>query len=130
MKLSALGLASLLLASCVTPRKATFVEAARPPAIREVRAAGDTLHVMVTQDTPGVWIAGVEAESIQGDVYLRTTKISSVVHATEFQVDMSGKDIPGDWKKRLYWVVGESVSSPVNPFATPSREIRRSKIEL
>lgn len=125
-------LASFLSASCVAPRKVIFVDEPSParPTIRSVRAEGDKLHVTVKQDTPGIWIAGVKAQTIQGDVYLRTVSISSVVHATDFSVDMSGKKIPGDWRDRLYWVAGESISSPVNPFVTPYKEIRRSKIEL
>jgi hypothetical protein len=130
MRLLLLTLASLLFASCIVPRKVTFVEAARPTEIRSVRAEGDKVHVTVKQDSPGVWIADVKAQTIQGDVYLRTARISSAVRATEFSVDMSGKDIPSDWKTRLYWLAGEAISSPVNPFVTPSREIRRSKIEL
>lgn len=132
MRLLLFALVSLPLVSCVVPRKLTVVDAPYPerPTIRSVRAEGDTLRVTVKQDTPGAWIAGVKAETIQGDVYLHTVHISSAVHATEFPVDLSGKKFPDDWRKRLYWMVGDSIGSPVNPFIVPSREIRRSKIEL
>jgi hypothetical protein len=56
--------------------------------------------------------------------------ISSPVHATEFAVDLSSRRFPRDWRDRLYWIVGDSISSPINPFIEHSREIRRVKITV
>jgi len=75
-------------------------------------------------------MAGVNAHVIQGDVYLSAVCISSVIHATEFTVDLSGSELPRDWKQRLYWIQGDSISSPINPMIEHVREIERSKIVL
>ena len=67
---------------------------------------------------------------IQGDVYLSAVCVASVVHATEFIVDLSGPDYPQDWKQRLDWIQGDSISSPLNPMLEHVREIERRKIVL
>lgn len=122
----------LLCAGCVSPRKVVFIEApvSELSEIREMRADGDTLQITIVQQGAGIWIAGVTAEVIDGDVYLSTTAISSVVPATEFTVDMSAANVPRDWQSRLYWIVGGAITSPVNPFVEHVREIRRAKIQL
>jgi hypothetical protein len=125
--------AVIMLAGCVSPRKVTFVDEPQysgPPMVTKVRSDGDVLHVTLKQDTAPAWVAGVKAEVIGGDVYLSTFHISSPVHATEFAVDLSSRRFPRDWRDRLYWIVGDSISSPINPFIEHSREIRRVKITV
>jgi hypothetical protein len=127
------ALSAFLLSGCMSPRKIVFHDQAPragPPTIRQVRAEGDMLRVTVVQDSAPAWVAAVNAQVIAGDVYLSTFHISSVVHATEFAVDMSGRKFPRDWRNRLYWIEGDSISSPINPFIEHVREIRRSKVSL
>jgi hypothetical protein len=133
LRTAIVALPALLLSGCLSPQKIVFVDQvahAGPPTIREIRADGDKLRVTLTQDSAPAWVASVKARVIAGDVYLSTVHISSVVHATEFAVDMSGRKFPPDWRSRLYWIEGDSISSPVNPFIEHMRQIRRSKIIL
>jgi hypothetical protein len=133
LRICLVALSALLVSGCVSPRKFVFVDqAARasPPTIREIRADGDMLRVTLVQDSAPAWVAAIKAEVISGDVYLSTLRISSVVHATEFAVDLSGRKFPRDWRDRLYWIEGDSITSPINPFIEHVREIRRRKIVL
>jgi hypothetical protein len=127
-----LAFVALAFSGCFSPGKMRIVDVparSSRPTIAAVKAIGDELHISVVQDG-GVFIAGVKAQVIQGDVYLSTVCISSVVHATEFTVALSGNEFPRDWKQRLYWIEGDSISSPVNPMIEHVREIERSKIVL
>jgi len=119
------------LTGCFTPADRRFVDLPHHegiPTVREITAEGDMLRVRVAQDGNVVFVAGIEPLLIEGDVYLRPVCISSVVHATEFSVDLSDKRFPRDWRSRLYWIEGDAISSPVNPFIHHYREIQRSKI--
>lgn len=128
-----IALAALLLSGCPAPQKVVFIDQAAHtgrPTVREVRADGDTLQVALSQDRAPAWIASVHATVIEGDVYLSTLLISSVVHTTEFKIDMSKGNMPRDWRNRLYWIEGETITSPFNTSTERVREIRRSKIVL
>ena len=123
----------LAFCGCIAPSKVRFVDVpnrASKPTVTSVKAIGDELHISVVQDGGVVFMAGTKAQVIQGDVYLSAICISSVVHATEFTVDLSGPKFPRDWKQRLYWIQGDSISSPINPMIEHVREIERSKIVL
>ena len=127
------ALYAMSLSACMSPRKIVFVDQALragPPTIRQIRADGDILRITLVQDSAPAWVAAVNAQVIGGDVYLSTFHISSVVHATEFAIDMSRREFPRDWRNRLYWIEGDSISSPINPFIEHVREIRRSKVSL
>jgi len=123
----------LAFSGCLAPSKVRFVDVparARKPTVTAVKAMGDELHITVGQDGGVVFIAGFKAQVIQGDVYLSAVSISSVVHATEFIVDLSGPKFPRDWRQRIYWIQGDSISSPINPMVEHFREVERSKIVL
>lgn len=125
--------AVITLAGCVSPQKVRFFDEALysgPPTITGVSADGDILRITLKQDSAPAWVAGVEAEVIKGDVYLSTVHISSPVHVQEFTVDLSSDSFPRDWKDRIYWITGDSISSPINPFIEHYREIRRVKVTL
>ena len=129
-----LGLCCLLgFMGCFTPADRRFVDLPRHesiPTVREITATGDMLCISVVQDGSVVFVAGIEPILIEGDVYLRPVCVSSVVHATEFSVDLSDKRFPQDWRSRLYWIEGDAISSPDNPFIHHYREIQRSKIVI
>lgn len=128
-----IALAVLLLSGCPAPQKVVFIDQTAHtgrPTVREVRADGDTLQVALSQDRAPAWISSVHATVIEGDVYLSTLLISSVVHTTEFKIDMSKGNMPRDWRNRLYWIEGETITSPFNASTERVREIRRSKILL
>jgi hypothetical protein len=119
------------IAGCIAPEKLRFVDVPHQgsvPAVQHVRAQGDILTISVVQNGGVVFVSSVEPQVIKGDVYLRLRCISSVVQATEFSVDLSGIQFPRDWRQRLYWVEQDAISSPINPFIEPFREIHRSKI--
>lgn len=127
------SLSAFALSACFSPSKIVVSDQAAhagPPTIRKMRADGELLRISIAQDSAPAWVGGVRAQVIDGDVYLSTIHISSVVHATEFSVDLSGPKFPRDWRKRLYWIEGESIDSPFNPFIEHKREIRRSRIVL
>lgn len=133
LRTAIIALAALLLSGCPAPQKIVFIDQAAhtgPPTVREVHADGDTLRVSLSQDLAPAWIASVHATVIEGDVYLSPLLISSVVHTTEFKIDMSKDNLPRDWRNRLFWIEGETISSPFNTSAERVREIRRSKIQL
>jgi hypothetical protein len=100
------------------------------PTVRSIKADGDILRISIVQDGKVVFISGIEPVLIDGDIYLSTIAISSVVRATEFSIDMSDLRYPKDWRNRLYWIEQDSISSPINPFIAHYREIKRSKITL
>jgi hypothetical protein len=121
------------LVGCFTPTDRRVVDLPHHegiPIVKEIRAEGDILHIRIVQDRNDVCVAGIEPRLLDGDIYLIPLCISSVVHATEFSVDFSDKHFPRDWKSRLYWIEGDSISSPVNPFIHHYREIQRSKIVI
>jgi hypothetical protein len=123
----------LVLVGCLAPGDKRFVDHPRHeayPTVKEITAEGDLLRISVVQDGSPVFVAGIEALLLEGDVYLRPVCISSVVHATEFAVDLSDKRFPRDWRSRLYWIEEDAISSPVNPFIHHYREIHRSKIVI
>jgi hypothetical protein len=120
------------LGGCVAPRDKRFVDRPRhesSPTVKAISVEGDVLRISVVQDR-NVFVAGIEPLLIEGDVYLRPVCISSVVHATEFEVNLAHQRFPRDWKSRLYWIEEDAISSPVNPFIHHYREIHRSKIVL
>ena len=126
-------LAACTLGSCFSPSRIIISEKAAysgPPTIKRIRADGDTLRIALEQDSAPAWVSSIQAQVIEGDVYLRTSHISSPVHATDFSVDLSGPKFPSDWRNRLYWIQSDSISSPINPFINHRREIVRSKITL
>src|SRR5437762_13885056 len=101
------------------------------PAVEAIKAHGDILHIFVNQGGREVPVAQIEPQVIEGNVYLFTHHISSVVHQTEFILDLSGSQFPRDWKKRLYWIAGESIRSPLYPFAKNRfHELDRRKIKI
>jgi len=126
-------LGCILLAGCFSPGNITVVDEplhAGRPTIKKVRARGDNLQVSLVQDASPVFVAEIRAQIIEGDIYLIPQTISSVAHGTEFTVDFSHDRFPRDWKNRLYWIEGDTISSPVNPFIKHVREIRRSKVQI
>jgi len=123
----------LSLVGCFAPGDKRFLDLPRhegKPTVKEITGEGDLLRISIVQDGNVVFIAGIEPLLIEGDVYLRPVCISSVVHATEFEVDLSDKRFPRDWRSRLYWIEEDAISSPVNPFIHHHREIHRSKIVI
>lgn len=133
VRIAILALVVLLSGACVSPRKTVFIDQAAhtgPPVIRAIYAEGNRLRVSLKQTGLPAWVAAVKAQVIEGDVYLYTINISSVVHTIEFAVDLSGPEFPRDWRNRLYWIEEESITSPINPTVEHVREIRRSRIIL
>lgn len=130
-----LALAALVFCGCISPRNIVFIDEPPPaaranPTISHIRAEGDILHVTLVQDTAPAWVAAIDARVIADDVYLSTIHISTPVHAAEFAVNLSDPKFPRDWRKRLYWIVEDSISSPINPLIEHKRWIRRSKISV
>jgi hypothetical protein len=118
---------------CV-PKAKRFVDTltrGNSPAVKEIRVEGDVLHIIVDQGARELPVARIEPEVIEGNVYLFTRHISSVVHQTEFLVDLSHRRLPRDWKNRLYWVERESIPSPFHPFAKDRfHDLQRRKITV
>jgi len=120
-----------LLASCTSSVRFTDVmKADWSPETTVLRKTSTSVTFKVRQHSP-VWLGDIKARVIGADVYLDPVMISSVVHRSEFTVDLGSPQFPKDWQQRLYWIEGESIPSPVNPFVKERvREIKRRKIEL
>src|SRR4051812_22871837 len=93
------------LCGCTTPKVTRFDEL--PPGAgidrspREARYVARGDHLVVSPlNQNGVWLAAVEVQLLDGDVYLYPVNISSPAART-ITLDFSDPKFPRDWKARL-----------------------------
>lgn len=100
---------ALVLCGCTTSKITRFDELPpgsaidRSPRSARYVAKGDRLSISPL-DQNGVWLAGVEVQLLEGDVYLNPVNISSPATPPTITLDFSEPKFPRDWKARLYWI--------------------------
>ena len=130
MRVLAITPLAALLAGCAYTTLITDSIGIAEQRIAVTASTDTTVTFHTSNDQPGVWIAEIRPRVIEGDIYLSCLKISSPVHRTDFVLDFGSAQYPSDWKRRLYWVEGESFTAPLDLFHEHVHEIQRRKIDL
>ena len=123
----------LMAVGCVTPNAKRFIDVG-PNSDRQdihlISATDRSLRLRFSQNLAPAYLAGIEAKVIEGGLYLFPTRISSVVNKTEIDVSLVDLDLPAGWQEHIYWVDGEAIPSPLNPFMERVHDIERRILRL
>jgi hypothetical protein len=123
----------VLLAGCLAPPRAEFVDVASPlhsATIAVVSADEEKVRLRISGPDEPVFLALVEPRVIEDGLYLFPSYISRPMHSEQVEVPVVELDLPARWRNHIYWVEGEEVSPWYHILRPRVQRIERRHLEL
>ena len=123
----------VLLAGCLAPPRAEFVDVASPlhsATIAVVSADEEKVRLRISGPHEPVFLALVEPRVIEDGLYLFPSYIARPMHSEQVEVPVVELDLPARWRDHIYWVEGESSPRWYHWFDRRVRTIERRHLAL